>query len=139
MRINQRHHLVDLIVVSGVNGRMAFNGYPNGKMTVSIPQQWRVRLMFENRSHVTFYRPVIVPYHQRHEQVGLHAVYVQNPGMMRKTTILPGQSDTQTFRTTKAGRYVMIAAEAGGKRRAWGNFVISKYVALPRIYTPIVG
>lgn len=134
---HEANRTVDVRVVSGVNGDVQLNGYPNGVMTISIPQHWRVRLTFQNNNREAMYRPLIVPYSEWPAKQGQHAIYPPKPGMMKGSLIPAGHSDTETFAATTLGRYVLVTSTRSGRRSVWANFVISSHQPTPRIYTPI--
>lgn len=136
---HEANRTVDVRVVSGVNGNAQLNGYPNGVMTISIPQHWRVRLTFQNNNREAMYRPLIVPYSEWPSRRGQHAIYPPKPGMMKGTLIPPGHADTETFAASTLGRYVLVTSTQSGRRSVWANVVISSHEPTPRIYTPVEG
>ncbi|MDQ0190788.1 hypothetical protein JI721_08205 [Alicyclobacillus cycloheptanicus] len=139
METDSRHRVVRIRLVSDARGNPLLNGFRSGTMTLSVPQNWTVYLTFQNNSPYAMYRPVIVPYSERRETTGVHAIYPPSPGMMKPTQIPPGHADTERFRTNTVGRFVVVTARDASHRSVWANFVVSSHEPSPRIYTRIEG
>jgi sulfocyanin len=130
LRANVKARTAYLTLIAGwsdANGGLNFNGYSNGKMVVTVPLGWHVRVTFSNHSGAP-HSVEVIAYRTPVPETGFRAAF--------KNAYSPDPIDGITqdhkpqrfaFVTTKAGRYLIICGVPGHANSGmWERFVVAK-------------
>jgi sulfocyanin len=105
-----------------------FNGAAHGAMTFTVPLDWKVTLLFQNRATVP------------HSAVIAASRTATTPVFPGAATPRPtiglgqGQKATVTFTASKAGRYYLVCAVPGHEGLGmWDTFVVSPTAKSPSV------
>lgn len=138
MQVNTAAKTLNLTLIAGFNREnngSNFDGYGSGDMTITVPQNWRVNVSFENRS-LQRQSVMIVPYAERTQlhgfTAGLKGAFSPNPSQGVKT----GSKQHFSFMTTVPGHYAVISAVPSQSANGmWDTFVVSTTATRPTLTT----
>jgi len=128
---------VELTLIAGktnANGSFNFNGYSNGKMTLTVPVGWTVVVHYQNFSPLRHSFDVI-PY------TGKQPDAPPPPPVFKGATtqdpvsgIGVGKAETITFVADKAGKYEYLCGVAGhAPAGMWNYLVVSSTANAPSV------
>lgn len=124
MSIDQSKKTVTIKLIAGLtsacNGGFNFNGGCNGKMTVSVPQGWTVKVNFTN--HVVIPHSAAVVAQKTAQTPVFSGAEVSHP-----TTGVPqGGSESFSFKTTKTGNFFLVCLVPGHVNLGmWDHFDVT--------------
>lgn len=124
MTINKGSKSVTIKLIAGLtgacNGGFNFNGDCNGKMTVSVPQGWTVKVNFTNNVVIPHSAAVVA---QKSAQSPVFSgATVKNP----TSGIAKGSSDSFSFKTTKTGDFFLVCLVPGHVQLGmWDHFKVT--------------
>ncbi len=118
---------------TNANGGFNFNGYANGKMTVTVPVRWRVTVHYQNASPLRHSFNVI-------SYTGKQPDSLVPPVFRGATTKDPvsgigaGREETLTFVAERAGKYEFLCGVLGHAQAGmWNYLVVSSTAKGPRV------
>ncbi len=136
MQYNASRHQVDLLLKASVNqfGSLAFDGYANGFLTITIPTGWTVDASFVNEQVILKNSAMIVPFSQlRH---GGPFTPAFNGANSPNPTQGVGHGVFQHFHfvASHSGRYAVVSAVPDGQATSgmW-DYIIVKNVPKPTV------
>ncbi|MCL6547921.1 MAG: hypothetical protein K6T30_03315 [Alicyclobacillus sp.] len=125
---------VNLRLEAGINDGFNFNGYANGKMTVTVPLGWKVNVKFVNDSAMP-HSAMIVPFNQvkgSRYTPAFPGAFTPNPD----TGVGKGVAQTFAFTADKAGQYGIVCAVPGHDEAGmWDILVVTGNANRPSIAT----
>ncbi len=136
LQYNVAHHQVHLLLAASVNqfGSLAFDGYANGFLTVTIPQGWTVDATFVNNQVILKNSAMIVPILQMQKggpfTPAFPGAFSPNPSQGVKHGVVQHFH----FVATHQGRYAVISAVPDGQSSSgmW-DYILVKNVSKPSI------
>lgn len=138
MGVGAAHKSVSFTVKAadgGANGTLNFNGYANGRMTVTVPAGWRVHIDFINTGAGALPHSLEVI-----REVAKIPIQGIPPAIPKATTrdLIDGipsqQQDSLDFTAQPAGRYLWFCGvPTHGYSGMWDRFVISTSATLPTV------
>jgi sulfocyanin SoxE-like protein len=138
MKVEARSKRVAFVVTAaqgGANGTLNYNGYANGRMTVTVPVGWQVHIDLENSGAGA------LP-HSLEVIREVHPVPPQGiaPAMPKAQTsdliegVPPQQRDALDFVAAPAGSYLWFCGvPSHGISGMWDRFVVSARATLPSV------
>ncbi|MCL4319332.1 MAG: hypothetical protein M1596_05535, partial [Firmicutes bacterium] len=136
LQYNVAHHQVHLLLAASVNqfGSLAFDGYANGFLTVTIPQGWTVDATFVNNQVILKNSAMIVPILQMQKggpfTPAFPGAFSPNPSQGVKHGVVQHFH----FVATHQGHYAVISAVPDGQSSSgmW-DYILVKNVSKPSI------
>lgn len=136
LNANPAKRLAILRIVAGyrdVNGGENFDGYTQGKLVVTIPQGWTVKVLFHNAGNLN-HSFVVEPFKENinspHSKPAFPGAETPNP----VTGVNPGASASVVFKAAKAGHYrIMCAVPGHAALGMWDVFNVKAGLARPTI------
>ena len=113
---NARTHTASLTLIAGYNNAVSgynFNGYGNGKMTVTVPVGARVNVTFSNKSAALNHGFVVTPYADRNTSGSFPVAFKGASSANPTTGTLKGKVEHHSFVANKAGKYAIVCAVPG--------------------------
>jgi hypothetical protein len=115
LSVNTKSKTVTLTLIAGYNSAVSgfnFNGYGNGKMTISVPLHYRVNVVFTNKGS-TIHSAVFVPYSERNASGSFKMAFAHasTPSPTGGTAI--GKTVKFSFVASKTGTYAIVCAVPG--------------------------
>jgi sulfocyanin len=118
---------------TNANGGFNFNGYANGKMTITVPVGWRVTVHYQNASPLRHSFDVI-------SYTGKQPDSLVPPVFRGATTRDPvsgigaGREETLTFVAERAGKYEFLCGVLGHAQAGmWNYLVVSSTATVPSV------
>jgi len=138
MHVDAAHKQVSFTVTAaqgGANGTLNFNGYANGRLTVTVPAGWRVHIDFVNSGAGALPHSLEVIREGKIPPQG-----IEPPAIAQAETrdliagVPPMQKDTVDFKAQPAGRYLWVCGvPPHGISGMWDRFVVSGSVSVPTV------
>ena len=136
LKVNAKKKTVIFIVQAGLgatNSGMNFDGFANGKMTVTVPLGWTVDVQFKNVGglpHSMVVEPVKENMNSQNPTPAFKGAQTQSP----VAGTAPGSSSNFHFVANKAGKYRIICAYPGHAALGmWDNFAVQKGLKAPSV------
>jgi hypothetical protein len=122
-------HTAKLTLIANYNNSLSgynFNGYGNGKMTVTVPAGAHVQVTFENKSAVLTHSFLITPYDKRNSTgtypLAFHGASSTNP----TTGTNKGTIEHHSFVAGKVGKYAIVCALPGHEPAGMWDVLVVK-------------
>jgi sulfocyanin len=127
---------VNLTLIAAYKGGFDFNGYSQGKMTITVPVGDKVNVTFSNNAP-TPHSAMFVAFSKTPASISSPATSFKgasSPNPMNGTS--KGTTQKFSFTTVKAGKYLLICAVPGHAAAGmWDNFVVSSSAKVGSIKT----
>ena len=127
---------VEVTLVAGkttANSSFNFNGYANGKMTLTIPNGWTVVVHYENASALRHSFDVI-PYNATQPQTPPPPVFKGATTADPVSGVGVGHFETITFVADRPGKYEFLCGVLGHAQAGmWDFLVVSSTAGAPAI------
>src|SRR5579871_2329445 len=123
---NAKTKTVTLTVIAGYKGGFDFNGYMQGKMTISVPAGYHVNVVYSNNAALP-HSVVFAPYGKRSAASGITPALkgASSPNPMSGTP--KGQTIKFSFVANPVGTYAMVCAVPGHALAGmWDVFTVTK-------------
>lgn len=118
---------------TSANGGFNFNGYGNGKMTITVPVGWRVTIRYLNASPLRHSFDVIA-YTGKQPQSLMPPVFKGAATKDPISGIGAGHEETLTFVAERAGRYEFLCGVLGHAQAGmWDYLVVSSTAKAPSV------
>ncbi|HLW48399.1 MAG TPA: sulfocyanin-like copper-binding protein [bacterium] len=137
MKVDAPHQRVSFTVTAadgGANGTLNFNGYANGRMTVTVPAGWHVHIDFVNSGAGALPHSFEVI---RSGKIPTQGIPPAIPGAESRDLIAgvpPMQKDAFDFTAAPAGQYLWLCGfPTHGTSGMWDRFVVSGSVKAPAV------
>jgi sulfocyanin len=126
---NAKTHTATLTLIAGYNnniGGFNFNGYGNGKMTITVPNGAHVNVVFSNDSalpHSALFTPL-----NKRNSTGRYPLAFKGATSPNATNgVAKGKTQKFSFVANKAGSYALVCAVPGHEAAGmWDTFVVAK-------------
>src|SRR5207302_5451494 len=139
MRVDAAHKLASFTVTAaqgGANGTLNFNGYANGRLTVTVPTGWRVNIAF-----VTSGAGALPHSFEVIRDTGkIPPQGIEPPAIPRAETgnliagVPPMRKDTVDFIAAPPGRYLWFCGvPSHGISGMWNRFVVGAGAGMPAV------
>jgi sulfocyanin len=116
------------------NNGFNFNGYSNGSMTVTVPLNWTVAVMFVNKSSSMPHSLVVVPYANRTSSGGFQPAFTGASTPQPEAGILAGPMQHIAFTANKEGKYAFVCGIPGhASSGLWDTFNVSSSATIPTV------
>ena len=136
MQYNAAKRQVQLLLQASVNtfGSLAFDGYANGFLTITIPQGWTVDVSFVNEQSILKNSAMIVPLSQLKQGGPFTSAFPGASSPHPTQGVARGVVQHFQFVASRSGRYAVVSAVPDGQSSSgmWDNVVV-KNVTKPTI------
>ncbi|TMI90478.1 MAG: hypothetical protein E6H00_06790 [Bacillati bacterium ANGP1] len=139
MRVDAAHKLASFTVTAaqgGANGTLNFNGYANGRLTVTVPTGWRVHIDFVNSGAGALPHSFEVI----RDTGKIPPQGIEPPAIPRAETgnliagVPPMRKDTVDFIAAPPGRYLWFCGvPSHGISGMWNRFVVGAGAGMPAV------
>ena len=139
MRVDAAHRLASFTVTAsqgGANGTLNFNGYANGRMTVTVPAGWRVHIDFVNSGAGALPHSFEVI----RDTGKIPPQGIEPPAIPKAETgnliagVPPLQKDTVDFIAAPPGVYLWFCGvPSHGISGMWNRFIVSPGGGMPAV------
>ncbi len=138
MHVDAAHKRVSFTVTAaqgGANGTLNFNGYANGRMTVTVPAGWGVHIDFVNAGAGALPHSLeVIRDTAKIPQQGITPAIAKAESRDLIAGVPPMQQDAFDFTAAPAGRYLWFCAvPTHGTSGMWDRFVVSGSVKAPTV------
>lgn len=127
--VNARKHTATLTLIAGYNGALGglnFDGYGDGKMTVSVPRGYRVTVVFSNKGDAP-HSVVIVPFARKDAQAGYTPAFRGAATPDHADGSMGSKTMKFSFVASKAGAYAIVCGVPGHAGAGmWDKFKVTK-------------
>ena len=126
---NAKSHTATLTLIGGYNnniGGFNFNGYGNGKMTITVPNGAHVNVVFSNNSALP-HSVLFTPFSKRNSTGGYPLAFkgASSPNATNGTA--KGKTQKFSFVANKVGQYAIVCSVPGHESAGmWDTFVVAK-------------
>ena len=108
------------------NGGENYDGYFRGKMIVSVPLGWTVKVVFKNVGSIP-HSVVVEPWNENYNSPFPKPAFPRAESANAVDGTVPGSSQTFSFKATKVGKFRVICAVPGHAALGmWDTLVVSK-------------
>ena len=130
LKANVRARTAYLTLIAGwsdANGGLNFDGYSDGKMVVTVPLGWHVRVTFSNRSAAP-HSVEVIAYHTPVPEIGFRAAFKNAHSPDPIDGITQDHRPQQfAFVAARADRYMIICGVPGhASSGMWERLVVAK-------------
>ncbi len=139
MRVDAAHKLASFTVTAsqgGANGTLNFNGYANGRVTVTVPAGWRVHIDFVNSGAGALPHSLEVI----RDTGKIPPQGIEPPAIPKAETgnliagVPPLQKDTVDFIAAPPGRYLWFCGvPSHGISGMWDRFDVTPGAGMPAV------
>lgn len=137
MKVDAAHKRVSFTVTAadgGANGTLNFNGYANGRMTVTVPAGWRVHIDFVNSGAGALPHSMEVIREGKIPPQGTAPAIPKAESDNLIPGVPPMEKDAFDFAAAPAGRYLWFCGvPSHGVSGMWDRFVVSGGVGTPSV------
>lgn len=139
MKVDAAHKRVSFTVTAsdgGANGTLNFNGYANGRMTVTVPAGWRLHIDFVNAGAGALPHSFEVISKGKIPPQGINPAIAGAESRDLVPGIPPLQKDAFDFTASRSGNYLWFCGVPGhGLSGMWDGFVVSSAAKAPSVLT----
>ncbi|QQE80101.1 sulfocyanin-like copper-binding protein [Alicyclobacillus sp. SO9] len=125
MTVDSSTHTVTLKMNGAMNGRLNFNGYANGFMTITVPVNWHVHVQFVNKGQLhnsAMIAPIAAVKKKTPPKPAFSGAAIKNASK----GIPSGASASFSFIANKPGKYAIMSGVTGyGTSGMWDHFNVS--------------
>jgi uncharacterized cupredoxin-like copper-binding protein len=130
LKWNAKTHTASLSLTAAYNNTLQgfnFNGYGNGKMTVTIPLGAHVTVTFKNKAAGVTHSFVITPYQDRNRSASFPVAFSGASSPDPSAGTPSGKTIHASFVARKAGKYAIVCAVPGHVPAGmWDVFQVKK-------------
>lgn len=113
--INAKARAVTLTLIAGYNNALSsfnFDGYGNGKMVISVPRGYRVKVVFSNKAQFP-HSAVFTPFAAKDRQDGYPLAFKGSASPDPTDGLLAGSTQRFSFVASKTGTYALVCGVPG--------------------------
>jgi sulfocyanin len=123
---NAKTKTATLTVIAGYKGGFDFNGYMQGKMTITVPVGYHVNVVFSNNAALP-HSLVFTTYDKRTAASGITAAFKGASTPNPTSGTAKGKTEKFSFVANKVGTYAMVCAVPGHALAGmWDVFTVAK-------------